>query len=221
MQRRAHSRVAGFTLLEVVVAISLTAVVLLILMIGIRLGANALHQGDRQMAQLDRSIAIVQVIDQQVAASVPRVIMTKVDEKAENLLCFRGNSLGVRFLTRASLLSNLNYGLWLATYQVVETPDGQQQFLASEEPALDLPQLRAALLANGLAPGRTESLGDPASRIELSYLRPPALDKPSTWVSSWSSSETELPLAIRVQVWRESYAGALTFAIPVRQVAAR
>lgn len=215
--RQTRKGASGFTLLEVIVAISLTAGVLLVLMIGIRLSANALHVGDRQLAKLDRSISIVQVFDQQVAAAVPRVIEMKVNEKPGEYLCFRGDSLGVRFLTRASLVSNLNYGLWLATYQVVETQDGQQQLLASEEPALDIPQLRTALLTNGLAPGRTEALGDPARRIVLSYLRPPTLDKPSAWVDAWPMDEKQLPLGIRVQVWREAYAGALTFAIPVQK----
>lgn len=224
LHRQARSGQAGFTLIELIVAIALSALVLLILLMGLRLGASALQEGDRQLAGLDRSLTIVQVIGQQVAAAVPRALMLKSEKGPVEQLSFRGDASEVRFLTRSSLVPDPGYGLWLARYQVVETNDGQQQLQGAEVPALDDDQWGAALVGPFTPLGPVEALGDPAERIVLSYLRPAEAGKPSDWVSEWGESkdkrEDALPLAIRIQVWRNGYAGALTFQIPVRMVAA-
>ncbi|HEV2386580.1 MAG TPA: prepilin-type N-terminal cleavage/methylation domain-containing protein [Candidatus Acidoferrales bacterium] len=240
LRRAGHENAGGFTLLEVVVALALSAALMTILLIGMRVGANALEAGDRRLTKLDRDLAIVQAIEGQVAGAVPRIVMVQQDQGQAPYLCFRGDSREVRFLTRVSLTHDMAQALWLATYRVVETGDGQQQMLASETPVLDRDHLQAALVgavATGgtvssqpaspgrrgdpaaLVPaGRVESLGDPAKRILISYLRPGTPSGPSQWVAEWKPDETELPMGIRVQVWRDTYAGALTFAIPVRKV---
>lgn len=208
----------GFTLLEVIVAMALTSALMLILAIGMRVGANALQAGDRRLTKLDRSLAIVEVIDEQVAGAVPRIVTVKTDNGPAQYLGFRGDAREVRFLTRVSLTHDMAHRLWLATYRVVEMQDGQEQLLTTETPVLDSDHLQAALVGAVAPAGPVESLGDPAKRIELSYLRPSTPGKPSEWVAEWKPDEKELPMGIRVQVWREAYAGALTFAIPVREV---
>ncbi len=222
LRRQPRSGQAGFTLIEMVVAISLSALVLLILLLGLRLGASALQEGDRQLAGLDRSLTIVQVMGQQVAAAVPRLVQVKGEMGPVAQLCFRGNASEVSFLTRASLVPDPSYGLWLARYQVVETDDGRQQLEATQIPALDDDQLQAALLGSFTPLGPVEALGDPAERILLSYLRPAEGGKPADWVGEWGEKKdekaVELPLGIRIQVWRNGYAGALTFEIPARTV---
>jgi prepilin-type N-terminal cleavage/methylation domain-containing protein len=213
---------AGFTLLEMIVALALASALMLVLVIGMRVSANALNAGDRRLTKLDRSLAIVDVINEQVAGAVPRIVMVKQENGQAPYLCFRGDAREVRFLTRVSLTHDMAHGFWLATYRVVELQDGQEQLLTSETPVLDSDHLQAALMGEVAPVGPAESLGDPAKRIELSYLQPSTPAKPSEWVAEWKpDKEKELPIGIRIQVWRDTYAGALTFAIPAREIEAK
>jgi len=189
------------------------------LLIGMRLGANALERGDQRLAQLDRSLTIVEVIDGQLVSAVPRFVLAKDDRGSTPYLCFRGEPRELRFLTRGSLFGDRSRGLWLATYRVVKTEDGREQLTAGETAMLDSAGLQAALLGTAAVVDRTATLGDPAERIVFSYLQPGVPPNPPEWVPEWNpGNQQALPVGVRIQAWREGRVGELTFAIPVRTV---
>src|SRR4051812_30386900 len=97
--RRAQS---GFTLMEVVVATTLMAMLMAVLFTGLRLGASAWHKGQQKLDEKARASAGMDVLERQVAAAVPRVLAEVRDQKQVRFVAFRGDAKQVRFVSSAS-----------------------------------------------------------------------------------------------------------------------
>lgn len=195
-------REAGFTLLEVVVATTLMAAVMVILFSGLRLGMNAWDRGEKHLEKLAREQGGVEALTLQAAAGVPRILVAKEGQLRVPHSSFRGTSDELRFLTRFSWAWDRSQGLWLAAYRVVETDDGRQQLVVSEAPVPDEAHGLAGLLADEVPALRSQPLGDPADRIELAYWQPGSGVEPATWVSEWRSEErSKFPRGVRVRWW--------------------
>jgi prepilin-type N-terminal cleavage/methylation domain-containing protein len=207
----------GFTLLEVVMAISLMCGVLVILFTGLRLSMNAWRRGTERIEAADQSFAITEALQIQASAAVPMKLFREEDKRREEVICFRGSAQQVRFLTRKSWAGDRSRGLWMATYQVVDAKDGlQQQLLVTETPMLDSSLVLNALLEDDIRAARTQVYGEPADHIELSYWQAGTQALPAAWVSDWKAAGAEkLPRGIQVRWQRRNGEQMATFAIPV------
>src|SRR5438045_9534340 len=99
MRRRAAR---GFTLMEVVVAITLMALVMSVLLMGLRLGASALQRGQQKLEAKARALASLDVLQRQVAAAAPHMIVETSEHETLRYISFRGTPREARFLTAAS-----------------------------------------------------------------------------------------------------------------------
>lgn len=215
-----RSQQSGFTLLEVVVATTLMAVLMGILFSGLRLGANAWRRGNERLEAEARKLASVEVLNLQLAAAVPALLAGEGKSGRISYLSFRGSPQQLRFLTRTSWARDRSRGLWLVAYQVVATPAGQRQLVVSEAGISDGQQLLTAFLAEDVPSARSERLGEPAERIEFSYLQPSSTQGPSAWVPEWRAEERrELPPGFQVRWWRGGRADTCTFVIPATREA--
>ncbi len=213
--RQRHERTSGYTLLEVVVAVTLTAVLMAILLTGLRLGANAWHRGDEALTAHARRLAELESLSLQIASAVPRVLVLQSDGRPVRYVSFWGTRSEMRFLTRFSWARDRSRGLWLASHRVVETQANRQQLLISEVGVLDGEQLRRLFLREVPPVAGGEPLGEPAERIEFSYLQPSSARGAAGWVSEWRAEEQdELPRAVRVQWRRNGNWQGFTFPIP-------
>ena len=206
----------GFTLLEVVMAITLTSGIVLMLFAGLRLSMNALHRGNELLEDTERQSAEFDAVQSQISDAIPKRISQVQDGRLLNTICFHSSAQQVQFLTGTSWAGDRSRGLWLATYRVVERKDGQQQLMIGETGVLDTDHLLQALLDPGFAPVRSEPFGEPASHIELSYWESGSNNNPPTWVSDWRAvGQEELPHAIQIRWQRGQQEQTATFLIPV------
>lgn len=205
----------GFTLLEVMVSIALMAVVLTIQLVGFRLTESARRRGEEKLEAMARGLAEIEAVQAQVSSAVPRMLVTNDDGQHRKLLSFRGSPKQARFLTGFSWAGERNFGHWLATLQVQTGSDGEEQLVVSEVGTPGDWQLLTGLLAAAAPATHTMPLGDPADRIELSYLEPDTPGKPGTWVPEWKAEERkELPRGVQVLWWQGKQAQVMTFVIP-------
>src|SRR5438552_7810222 len=96
--KRTRRGSAGFTLMEVLVATSLMAMLMSILFLGLRLGASAMQRGQRKLDEQARAVAGMDVLERQVTSAVPRVVSEKHDREVTRYVAFRGAAQQARRL---------------------------------------------------------------------------------------------------------------------------
>ena len=99
---RAARRQLGFTLLELLVSISLTAVILLILMIGLRLAQRAWSRGTDRLVEIERGLAENTAVHVQMGSAILRLLNAQYQQRQLQLVSFAGDSRQVRFLSNYS-----------------------------------------------------------------------------------------------------------------------
>jgi len=216
----AARRDSGFTLLELIVAVSLTAVVLLILETGLRLTEQAWHRGNDKVTALEGRLAESEAIQAQVSSAVPRLITTEYQQQQMQLITFRGDAQQIRFLSNYSWEGGRSFGLWLASYRVAQQSDGTEQLVVTETGYSRQQQMVDFLLSNQPTVGPGQLFGEPANRIEFSYLSPTAPGVPSAWVPEWRCDKLkQMPLGVRIHWQRGNEERNLLLVIPVREEA--
>lgn len=213
--RASNQAQGGFTLLEVMVSLALVTVALTILLAGFRLTENARRRGEEKLDAMGARLAEIEALHAQMNSAVSRMISGIADEKPVKLLSFKGTSKQARFLTSFSWAGERNSGQWLALYHVEPRSDGQEQLEVSEVGTPGDQEALRALLAPAALAAHTVLLGDPADRIELSYLEPGKPGKPAAWVPEWKAEERkQLPRAVQVLWWAGKQEQVMTFIIP-------
>jgi prepilin-type N-terminal cleavage/methylation domain-containing protein len=210
----------GFTLLEVLVSISLTAVVLTILLGGFRLTEEAQRRGEEKLDAMAQRLAAMDALQVQMSSAVPRVSTMEGDTQHRQLLSFRGTAKEVRFLTRFSWAGERAPGLYLATYRALEEPGGHEQLVISEVGITNDYQFLTALLAQDAPSTYTMPVGNQADDIEFSYLQPSSPAEPATWFPEWKTDEKkEYPKAVQVHFLRAGQEQLVTLVISVEEEA--
>jgi len=219
---RTDNKRNGFTLLEVTVSLALTAVVLGILLTAVQLTENARQRVEVKLNAMAQRLSLVEAVQVQISSAVPRVFTTDGEQQPLRLLSFQGTAKQIRFLTHSSWTGARAVGQWLATYQVVTQPHGLEQVMISESSPSGTQQLVTAMLQADTAAVPTQPWGDPADRIEFSYLQPALPGSPAAWVSAWKADEQkQLPRGVQVHWWRGKQEQVLDFIIPVTVEAAQ
>lgn len=113
-----HSRQAGFTLLELVVAITLMGLVLVVLYSGLRLGLNGWDSGEQRAEATNRLRLVQEFLRRQLAQSIT---VYRPDDKLGRAVVFAGESSRIEFV--APMLAQLGQG---GLYRIrIEVTDGR------------------------------------------------------------------------------------------------
>jgi prepilin-type N-terminal cleavage/methylation domain-containing protein len=214
MNRRSNNS-RGFTLVEVLVAITLMSLVMVTLVLGMRLTANAWHRGEQKLDEDAQVMAGTDVLTQQISAAAVRVVTEVGANNAPvQVVAFYGSPAELRFCTRNSWRGENSRPQYMADYRVAKDAQGKQQLVISEVGLTDDASVVAALQAP--APASGEAVGSVADRIELAYFQPASAVQPAQWVSTWTPQDgAELPRAVQVRWTRGSETQSATFAVAI------
>jgi prepilin-type N-terminal cleavage/methylation domain-containing protein len=171
------SREAGFTLLEVLVALALSALVSLILLDGIRLAVAGLDRHSRQAERLDARQSLDEILRRTLgsAALIPRSAGGVFDGRADAL----------EFLGTAE---DSGPGLYRISLAVDRARDGRPLVLRRQlAVAAGNPHAAASILAVKIR------------QFRLAYFGADGASADPTWHDSWQSLGV-LPLMVRVTV---------------------
>lgn len=217
-QRRKNSN--GFTLIEVVVAITLMSLLMLTLMMGLRLTANAWNRGEQKLEEHARVLAGTDVVSEQVSAAVPRVVREYrgVNRTPIDVIGFAGTPSQLRFCTRASWRGDRSRPQYMANYRVIVDANKKQQLVIGEIGLTDDNSVLAGLALPD--PNNGEPVADPADQIEFAYFQPATYVQPAQWVGEWKPmvGGPELPAAVRVTWVRGRDVQQATFPIAINRV---
>ncbi len=182
----------GFTLLELIISITLLGLIVLITAGTIRLGYGSVNRGETKMETLERIRTSMDIIESQIQSQLP----VTYNEDGVKKYLFKGDSKSLEFAT--------NYSIWhgLAGYVSVAYSvdyDKGKQVLSASETII------------GTEDKRETRLLDNFDDISFEYYYKDPTDEIGNWIREWPDDE-KMPDKLKINFTR----GAQTFSIIVQ-----
>ena len=183
-------RSAGFTLIEVLVAVTLLAVVVTLAMGGLRLGARSWGTGNERLERVGAFHSSYRFLRQSLSQAYPAVIGDVGDVR----FAFAGNDRELIFVVNRSPRAGLS-GPQVIALRVARGREGQELrvVLAPFRPDADV------LAARAQRPEDEGVLISEASAISLSYFGARRPGDPLRWQSVWDAPHN-MPRLVRLAV---------------------
>ncbi|GEM_PF-300193 len=194
---------SGFTLLEIVISISLIGIIVLIVVGAMRLGTRAVESSEKKISSLERTRSSLSIMDAQIQSYVPLVYI----ENGEKRYYFRGDRQTLQFSTNYSIWGG-EKGYVITTYAVKALDNGKQAIFASETVA-------------GRR-NRTETmLTNPADQIFFEYFSKDPTEETGRWMDRWTENlsiqETDKPgIPEKIKIHFAEGAQEFSLVLPVR-----
>lgn len=191
---RSHPK--GFTLLEVVVTMTILGLILVIVFGAFRLGLSVWDKGEQTREEYQRQRTATQLIFRQIKSSVPYKIKT---QKAEgDYLAFQGNAHSLRFVSTLSLRAARPDGFVFAIYEFKEGGSEGGRLVAYEKRVTN-----KDFFEEGPKEGEGVTILEGLSDIRLEYFREedPQKTRSEAWLNEWNAKEEkELPSALKMTI---------------------
>jgi general secretion pathway protein J len=176
-ERIRRTSVSGFTLLELIIALSILSMVIVLIGRGFHLGINAWEKGESETRWTQRLRVLSGLMSQQLKSAYP--YMVEIDD--EKVILFKGETDSVLFVT--TLADSLYGGFKWVRYSFSE------ETLMYREGLLPDKEL------TGEISGDDEIMDTNIEEVKFEYYSP----EEEEWKESWDFGE-DLPGAVRVKI---------------------
>jgi len=201
----------GFTLIEVVITMTILSFILLIIFGAFRLGLSAWEKGESIKEEYQKVRIISQLISQQIKSIVPYKIKT---QRAEgDYLAFEGKARSVKFVSALPIKGKQPEGFVYTIYEFKEGGKEGGRLVLYEQRALtrnffeEEPREEWAV-----------SLLEGISNVRFEYYREedPLKNEKEEWVEEWNArEEKKLPKALKMTILHKDAKGKEEFPITV------
>ena len=206
---------AGFTLLELVISLTIIAVIAVMVQNGFRLSVGAWEKGESAIEDQQRYRCVLDLIQRQVASALPRPQNERPGPEPGADL--KGDEVSLEFSSGMTLIPGDPSGVVRVKYHVETLEEGKSLWFA-EMSLID--QLRASSQEE---PGEDDwhILLSDIHDFAFQYLPPipseNALDEFSYWEPSWGEQEEEkgLPLALQIRFQADEDSSPLYLVVPI------
>ncbi len=187
---------SGFTLLEVIVTLTILGFILLMVSGTFRLGLSSWEKGDTIKEDYQKIRMISQLVSRQMKSLVPYKIKT---EKAEgNYLAFDGKAHSLRFVSALPIKARRPEGFVYVVYQFKDEGDKKGRLVLYEQRALN-----KDFFEDDLTEDLAVTLFGGVSQVRFEYYREADEEKSrkEEWVEEWNAKEEkELPKGVRMTI---------------------
>jgi general secretion pathway protein J len=194
---------AAFTLVEVMVTLTILGFIITMIFGVFRLGIAAWEKGETNKEEYQKTRIASQLISRQMKSAVPYKVKT---QKAEgDYLAFEGKARSLKFVSALSLKAKRSSGLVYAFYEFREGEGGGGRLMLYEGRVLNKDFLEENPAEDAVFP-LFEGLAD----VRFEYYRGEDEEKNRTagWVEEWSAKEEKaLPTALRVTLFPQRRGG--------------
>jgi general secretion pathway protein J len=204
MRRRAEtfdlSTQFGFTLIEVMVALTILGFILLIIFGAFRLGSSAWNRGESTKEKYQKVRVISQLVSRQIKSAVPYKIKTQKTEG--DYLAFEGKAHSLRFVSAYPMKSRQAEGFVYAVYEFKEGGEEGGRLILYEQRVLN-----KDFFAEDLKEDQGISILEGISNVRFEFYREEDSEqkKPEEWVEEWNAKEEkELPKALRMIITQKN-----------------
>jgi len=188
----------GFTLLELLISITMIGLIALIVTAAVRLGSRSVDGGERRIESLERLKNSIDIIESQIMSEIP----LSYDEDGNKKYYFQGERESVQFATTYSIWGNQR-GYVLASLKVEVDNTGKKSLRVRESP-----------LIGGVEAETT--LFDRLDDIYFEYFYKDPTEEEGRWVREWTD-EMNMPEKIRIGIVREKRDFSIILPIPSRE----
>jgi len=195
-QRRVPAFDRGFTLLELLISISLLVVIVVITMGAMRIGSRSVAAGERKMEDQERFRTVLYIIDAQIQSQVPLTY----EEQGKRKYYFRGDGKTLRFLTNHSIWGG-RQGYVIVDYRVEADDSGREVLYASEQ----IPGME----------GRQDTRLIEAREISFDYFYKEPAEEQGKWLKMLPEGAM-IPEKVRFNMTRGTSNLSLVFPVRVR-----
>lgn len=190
MSRIGHWRAGGFTLLELLIAITLLGFILSLLFGGMQLGARSWDAGERKSGQAAHMTLVQEFLRRELSQVYPY----RWKKKPTPELAFVGEANRVRFV--APIAARLGYGgLYLVSLEQIDDRDGKRLVIKRSIPDAD----SADFSALDDAEVDKDVLEEKVESVTIDYFGAETNEVAPQWVDKWDQVKV-LPYLIRVRV---------------------
>ncbi len=193
---RPFASAGGFTLLELLISLSLLVVIVVIAMGAMRLGSRSVAAGEKRMDAQERFRTVLSLVDAQIQSYLPLTY----EEAGTRRYYFQGDGKTLRFPTSYSIW-NGRRGYVIVDYRVEADGSGREVLSASEQ----IPGIEGQ--------GSTPLLE--ANEISFDYFFQDPTEETGKWLELLPEGNI-IPERIRVHMTREGKKLVLVFPVRVR-----
>jgi len=179
-QRRIAVSDRGFTILELLISITMLALIAVIMMGAMRLGSRSVASGERKMEGQERFRTVFSLVDAQVQSQVPLTY----EDNGNKKYYFIGDGKNLRFTTNYSIWGGQK-GYVIVAYKVEADNTGKDALYASER----VPGIEGSL----------DILLIEASEISFEYFYKSPAEEQGKWMEMLSGG-TSIPEKIRINI---------------------
>ena len=182
----------GFTLLELLLALSILGVILAVVAGALRVTVRAWEKGERLAAVQQRSRTVLEQLRRQLGSTV--VLFGAREDQP--LVAFAGDPGRVEFTSTLAMASKTGAAAVHVTYVVEPGPDGRARLLLYEDAVEPDAYLSDRPLAHGSEP---RVLAEGLEDVRFEYLAGTDEGPDLRWLPAWQPADpAEAPRAVRI-----------------------
>jgi general secretion pathway protein J len=186
-----HSK--GFTLLELLIALTILAVIVVIIFSALRIGIRAWEKGERDVDARQRQRIVLDLIKRQLASTAVNDVWGRDQQRP----LLKGDSKSIEFVSHIPMTPGNRFGTVYVRYAVRREKEGDKEHLVFFEQQTALPDKKTG--AGNLGEGDFSELIAGMKSIVFEYLKDQPDEKASLWQKSWDPDvDKGVPRAVRV-----------------------
>ncbi len=189
---------SGFTLMEVLISMTIMAVIALLIFTALRVGSRAWEKGEREIDRIHRQRIVLDLIQEQMKS----ICTKKIGKTKKKPHFLTGNQERLEFLSNRSLIPAAMEGIVRVTYRIKSDEEsGRKSFLIREEGLTPSGDTGQSSEGQDSEKGFRVLLGG-LSQVSVEYFAYQAASKGYVWSNSWiGNAKQAFPQAVRIRFY--------------------
>ena len=183
----------GFTLLELLISLTILGVIVVIIFGAFRIGVRAWEKGEKDVETRQRQRIVLDLIKRQLAS----ICLSEVKDASQQPLLLKGDNKSLEFVSHIPMVPGNQFGTVYVKYVVKSEDGGEMERLTFWEKNIVL--LNKETNMNDLHEDDFFELFPGVQSIAFEYLKGRTDEEISEWQQTWDQAIDEgFPLAIKV-----------------------